>query len=870
MSQAGEVAYGNTFGLEKPSRRVKIVRAAKMRPTYSLKRFFSLALVSLVLAGIGAGGAFAYFYNYYSTIVEARVRSGFWHSRGGVYAAPYKLRVGAAASAESVTEILRRSGYVEGSDSDGIWNGGFSITGNTLNITESPRSGAELDSANIKFANDRISEIIVNGEVRKEYSIEPEMLIGRTESKRTGNEVLDFSEIPDNLKNAIIVAEDQRFFSHHGIDPRGILRALIRNVSGNEVRQGGSTITQQLVKNTFLSPERSYRRKFAEAFLALALENHMSKEQIFALYCNEIYLGQYGSTGVHGIEQAAEVYFGKKLNELSLAESAAIAAMIKNPNRFSPDKDDVAAKTRRDAIISKMEELGAANGSEAELALQLPIVLAKPSTKFHSIAPHFLDAATRDLSGKFSGDYLNTNFNTRVYTTIDTHLQELAETAVTARLAGLDKIYAKKGIKLQASLVAIDPQNGHVLAMVGGRDYKESQFNRATDAMRQPGSTFKPFVYATALERGYTPITVFDDRPTEFLYASSKPYKPENYGDHYAMKNITLKTALAKSSNVVAVKTAFEAGLDNVAEKAAEFGFQNVKAYPSMALGTMEVTPLQLAVAYASFANGGKRVEPVFIDRIVSGEEKTLYTAPESDEKIISEQTAYMITDMLEATVERGTAAKANGALGRNVVFAGKTGSSKDGWFVGYTPNLVTVVWVGTDGNEDVRATGGEIALPLWVDFMRATVRSRPELGGSAFPMPRGLTTVVVDPETGMLADQYCPTSERVVMGTSSVSNIKCLLHQPRIDTMVAMDTGEYEQPTIPVTIPAVDVPYDERPPVTRPYIDEIEEPSDSSVDKNGERPRRVEKPDESIGETYLIEYSRREERNRETRAMRP
>ncbi|MEO8043028.1 MAG: penicillin-binding transpeptidase domain-containing protein, partial [Acidobacteriota bacterium] len=501
----------------------------------------------------------------------------------------------------------------------------------------------------------------------------------------------------------------------------------------------------------------------------------------------------------------------------------------------------------------------------SELALNMPLVLAKPSAKFHSIAPHFLDAATRDLDEKFTGDYLNTNFNTRVYTTIDTQLQQLAERAVAQRLASLDKIYGKKKIKLQASLVALDPRNGHVLAMVGGRDYQESQFNRATDAMRQPGSTFKPFVYATALERGYTPITVFDDRPSEFLYAGTKPYKPENYGGSYAMKNITLKTALAKSSNVVAVKTAFEAGLVNVAEKATEFGFQNVKPYPSMALGTMEVTPLQLASAYASFANGGKRVEPVFIDRIVSGEEKTLYTAPELDEKIVSEQTAYMITDMLEATVERGTAAKANGALGRNVVFAGKTGSSNDGWFVGYTPNLVTVVWVGTDGNEDLHATGGEIALPLWVDFMRASVQTRPEFGGSAFAMPRGLTSVVVDPETGMLADQYCPTSERVVMKAASVSNIKCLLHQPRIDSMHAFDTGEYDQPPVPVTIPAV-VSSEERP-VTRSYIDEVEDPEPRAPEKkNAERPDSFEKPNARVQESYNIEYPRTETKLRKAR----
>ncbi len=871
MSDASELVFEKSLVLKGRRRGVQSVSESdRVRSAHPLRRFLLFAFISCLLFVIAGGVAGAYFYSYYSSIVEARVRSGFWHSRGGVYAAPYKLRVGGIVSAESVVEFLKRSGYVEGEGSDGIWNGSFSVSGHSLNVTESSRVGAESGSVTIKFANDRVAGITVDGVEQNQYSIEPELLIGRTESKRTGNEVLGFDEIPENLKNAIIVAEDQRFFSHNGVDPRGIFRALIKNIRGNEVKQGGSTITQQLVKNTFLSPERSFRRKFAEAFLALALENHMAKEQIFALYCNEIYLGQYGSTGVHGIEQAAEVYFGKKLGDLSLTESAAIAAMIKNPNRFSPDKDDVAAKTRRDAIISKMADVGATTGSEAEIALDRPLKLAPPSTKFHSIAPHFLDAATRDLGGRFSGDYLNTNFNTRVYTTIDTHLQELAEKAVAERLETLDKIYGKKGVKLQASLVAIDPHNGHVMAMVGGRDYLESQFNRATDAMRQPGSTFKPFVYATALERGYTPITVFDDRPSEFLYAGVKPYKPENYGRSYAMKNVTLKTALAKSSNVVAVKTAFEAGLANVARKAAGFGFRNIKPYPSMALGTMEVTPLQLAAAYASFANGGRRIDPVFIERIVTGEERTLYTAPETDDNIISEQTAYMITDMLEATVERGTARKASGALGRNVVFAGKTGSSNDGWFVGYTPNLVTVVWVGADTNQDLHATGGKIALPLWVDFMRATIQSRPELGGSAFPMPRGLVSVVVDPETGMLADQYCPQSERVVMKTSSVSNIKCLLHQPRLDTMLVAETGEYDQPSTTITIPAVDISYGEERRVTRPYIDEIEEPATRSPDKKAERPDLVEEPDVRSRDTYYVEYPRTEKKRRRAPEINP
>jgi membrane carboxypeptidase/penicillin-binding protein len=332
--------------------------------------------------------------------------------------------------------------------------------------------------------------------------------------------------------------------------------------------------------------------------------------------------------------------------------------------------------------------------------------------------------------------------------------------------------------------------------MVGGRDYNESQFNRAAEALRQPGSTFKPFVYAAALERGMTPVTVYNDAPMEFQFYNRKNYKPANYGDSYAMKNITLKTALAKSSNVVAVKTAVDAGLETVARKAGDFGFDNIQAYPSMALGTMEVTPLQLAAAYAAFVNGGRRVEPTFIDRIVSVDDEIVYRSEQPDEQIISPRTAYMITDMLRAVVERGTASKAAGALGKDVAFAGKTGSSKDGWFVGYTPNLITVAWVGLDENEDIQATGGEVALPLWTDFMKSVVQARPEFGGENFAMPRGLTEVTVDPETGMLADAFCPAKEKVVVATGVVSGIRCFKHQPMPESFVAdADAPQANQP---------------------------------------------------------------------------
>ena len=768
-----------------------------------IKTSFLYSLIILAIVAVISVFGFFYFYSYYSAIVEQRIASGFWHNRAGIYAAPRTLLVNQKISKNETVELLRRSGYVEKDSPDEIWNGSFTVNDDSVEIKTNNYFGMKAETANIKFSDNKIVSIGNGISPLEKYDIEPELLTGRSEAKRAINHALKYEEIPENLRNAILTAEDQRFFEHYGLDPQGIARAFYQNIASYEIKQGGSTITQQLVKNTFLSPEKSFYRKFEEAFLSIALENKMSKQDIFALYCNEIYLGQYGSTGVHGVEQAARAYFDKDLKDLGLTEAAAIAAMIKNPNHYAPHKKETEAKLRREWIIAKMQEAGKVSPDEAQTVLKAELVLSKPKHNDQIIAPYFVDAATKALTTDFQRDVFNTNYNMRVYTTIDTQLQSIAEQSVNQHLEKLDKIYGKKGLNLQATLVAINPKNGQVLAMVGGKDYRESQFNRATEAKRQPGSTFKPFIYATALERGRTPMSVFSDRATEFVYDNGKPYKPANYGGSYTNDEITMKTALAKSSNVVAVEVAMDSGLSRVARQAEEFGFENIQAYPSMALGTMEVTPLELAAAYAVFANGGKQVKPTFISKIISGEDDVIYESVPGEKQIVSEKTAYMITDMLQAVVERGTARKADGALGKNVVFAGKTGSSKDGWFVGYTPNLVTVAWIGLDDNEDINSTGGEIALPLWTEFMKSAIQIRPEFGGESFPVPKGLVTVEIDPETGMLADTYCPRRETVVVPSSASSNIKCLRHQPDLpDTLLAenMETSEVLDKMIVIT----------------------------------------------------------------------
>jgi penicillin-binding protein 1B len=747
--------------------------------TSALKKWiFGISLTLLLCCAIAAVG-FYHFYSQAAAVVDQRIKLGFWQTRSGIYAAPHVLKTGQTIKTEELIAILRHSGYVEG-ESRNIWNGNFTVTGSTVSIQTNHSADDQPETINLEIAQDKIAKIKNGNRTLDAYELQPEMISGNSEAKRDSINPLKFEQIPEVLRNAIIVTEDRRFFEHGGFDPRGIFRALYRNVSDNEIRQGGSTITQQFVKNVFLGNEKTYGRKFSELFLSLALEKNLSKEDIFALYCNEIYLGQHGSTGIHGVEQASRSYFGKKIENLSVAEAATLAAMIKSPHKFAPNRNYEAAKERRNLVIQKLFEEGLISRDEAEKARGEEIVLAAPTKNDKSIAPYFVDAVVKEMS-----DEKLPESNLRVYTTIDPQLQEMAENSVNKKLAELDKAFAKKGLTPQASLVAIDPKNGHVLAMVGGRDYAASQLNRATEARRQPGSTFKPFVYATALEQGKLPTSIVDDRPTAFN-VDRNPYKPANYGNSYAMHEITLKTALAKSSNVAAVEIALESGLNKVATTAEKLGLNRPEAYPSMALGTEEITPLQLAAAYASFASGGKRVEPVFVSQVVSGEGNLVYKNKDAGAQVVSPQTAYMITDMLGAVVERGTARAAKDSLGKDVAFVGKTGSSKDGWFVGYTPNLVCVVWIGFDENKDIGFTGGEVALPVWVDFMKKATEARPEFGGSAFPMPKGLMEVTIDPETGMLADEHCPLREKAVVPSKSFSNLVCLRHQPKPETIYA------------------------------------------------------------------------------------
>ena len=735
-------------------------------------------------------------YKYYSRVIDARLASGYLTSRPGLYAAPRLIKTGQALSRAELVNALRRAGYVEPEGSD-VWSGSFRETESTIEIRPSHTNQSRPSIVKISFDdNKKISQLTADGLLVDSFTLEPEVLSNDLFSKTGKREIVRYADIPPVLVHAILSIEDHRFFQHSGLDVFGITRALLRN-AGDEhdehSRQGGSTITQQLVKNTYLSPERTLQRKYAEAMLAVALERRLSKEDILALYCNEIYLGQRGAVAARGVKEAAHLYFGKELKNLTLGEAATIAGMIQGPSRYSPLRHAEAAQVRRNAVLEAMVRDGWIDADQAAATAKEPVVVTATTNSEDSLAPYFVDYVNRTSESQFDASPANQ----RIYTTIDLDLQQAAESALRRQLDRLDAGEKGRARKPQAALVALDPKTGNVLAMVGGRDYAESQLNRATDARRQPGSTFKPFVYAAAIEDGMSPVQMFADAPRDFIYDRNKVYRPANFGGGYTMRDVTMRTGLVKSLNVVTVDVALQTGLARIANLAQQFGLPRPERYPSLALGTKEVTPLELAAAYASFVNGGRRVEPKVITSV--GEPPATHGGGDSsgsqvaDLQVVSPTTAYMITNMLAAVVDHGTARAARGAV-KGTAIAGKTGTSRDGWFVGYTPNLVCAVWIGFDDNQQLGLTGAEAALPAWVDFMSDAVELKPELGGRNFECPEGIEFVEIDADTGSLSTLLCPRRELIAVTERLAPNVECFLHANLPDSIGSEKVAEGEE----------------------------------------------------------------------------
>jgi len=615
--------------------------------------------------------------------------------------------------------------------------------------------------------------------------LEPELIGGLFAGTWEERRLVTLSEVSPRLLQAIIVVEDQHFYEHPGIDVSGIARALLSNLRSGHVVQGGSTLTQQLMKNFFLSDERSLRRKVREAFMALMIERRFSKEEILENYVNEIYLGQRGAQGVHGVWEASRLYFAKDPSDLTVAECATLAGMIRAPNRISPFRNPERCKVRRDYALGLMLEHGLISAEEHAGAMQEPL-RTTPGTMPTAEASYFVDVVRQELAQTYPPEVL-TGEGLQVYTSLDTRLQRLAEQTVREGLAELERKHAwlrseDPAEQLQACLIAIQPQTGAIKAMMGGRGYKSTQFNRCTQALRQPGSVFKPFTYLAAFEatreqgHGVQPTTLLMDEPFEWSYPGGT-WSPSNYGNF--MGEVTVRSALERSLNAATARLAQQVGLQPILEMAQKMGISTkLPPYPSVVLGAAEVIPFDVAQAFSVLANGGLRANLLSIKGVSDRSGASIERNPIQVEQVVNQDSAYLVTHLMEGVVDRGTAARAR-RLGFKHPAAGKTGTTNDyndAWFVGFTPDLLTVVWVGFDRKRSVRLAGGEAALPMWSEFMKKAEQGLP---AHPFLPPPGVILVRIDPESGGVATAACPTTIDEAFFAELAPSHACPLHTP-------------------------------------------------------------------------------------------
>ena len=734
-----------------------------------------MAILAILILIVGS--VFAFFYVKYSHVIDARLRGDVLIRTTGIYATPRTLHAGPAVTLTSLKSFLDSIGYVESTKEADSKRGRYQITGNAMEIHSS--SDAVINSVR-QFPN----LIITFGPGAKGITkmtdldskrtletavIEPEMLTAfSNDEKRQKQKLVSFKDLPKDYVNAVVAIEDRQFFEHAGINFRGIIRAVWRDASEGQMQQGGSSITQQLIKNFFLTPERTWKRKSQEMMMALVLETKLSKEEIFQLYSNEVYMGQSGAYAINGVGEAASTYFNKDVVNLTLPEAAFLAGIIRGPSLYSPYRDPARARARRNQVLDSMAEAGFITRETAEQAKAVDLKIQPKRTALNNDAPYFVDYLQQQLSNEMaSRDAERQSY--RVYTTIDMDLQRAADKAVNDTLTQLDQIFAKrkkdpvKPGTLQAALVAMNPKTGEILAMVGGRDYAQSQLNRAVEANRQPGSVFKPIVYATALSSFYdgtdddrlTAASVFMDAPETFLYGRGQTYSPENFGKTYSNRNVPLREGLVHSLNVVTVRVAEKVGYPKIARMAERLGLPRPQPYPALALGTAEATPLQVATAYTAFANSGELTTARVIKKITYADGGGISETKRQSQQALKPEIAWLMTNIMQDVLNRGTASRAR-AMGFTATAAGKTGTSRDGWFAGYTPNLVCAVWVGFDDNSELGLEGAKSALPIWTAFMKAALAARPELAGEFPAKPDSIITAEIDPTTGLLATDQC------------------------------------------------------------------------------------------------------------------
>ncbi len=633
--------------------------------------------------------------------------------------------------------------------------------------------------AAIDFEKNVILEIWNMEEIKKLSLLElgPEVIMQFFGEDRELRNIVSLDTIPDDLINAVIAIEDNRFFDHFGVDPAGILRALFTNIKHGAIRQGGSTLTQQLAKNYFLTHERTFKRKLNELFISIAIELRYSKNEILEIYLNEIYFGQKGSVSVNGVGEAAAFYFGKDVENLTLSESAIIAGMIKGPNLYSPYADMGRCRNRRDQVLNIMRVKGLISTEEAEIVRKEEIQTIGYE-KYSKTAPYFLDYVSRQLRELYP-DTILSSMGFSIYTTLDTEIQAAAEKVLEKGLLRLeDKIPSLKRTdpeqQLQGAVVVIQPHTGNILAMVGGRDYRVSQFNRITQARRQPGSCFKPIVLASLLD-DFKPSDDLSNEETTY-HLNGIEWTPENFGDMPA-SSMSVRDMLKLSCNRAAVDLVVRGGPDRVVKSVTQFNFSTeFQPYPSIVLGAFEVFPIELASAYCVFAADGIQMFPLSLKDVVDEQDNLLVRRHMDINSVISPAKAFLITSMLETVVNDGTARSLK-HMGIDFCAAGKTGTTndfRDAWFIGYMPDFLALVWVGFDNGESILSTGSGAALPIWADLVRSIPGS---LSQNRFTMPPGVVKKRICSESRELAVTRCTNNYEEYFLEENAQKTKCHIH---------------------------------------------------------------------------------------------
>jgi len=740
-------------------------------------------LGAALLSVLAVTGTTTYYYVEYSKMIDLRLSGRALQKTTQIYSGPQRINEGEILSRDDLASLLQRAGYRTQAISGGV--GQYKPEADRIEIH--PGAGSFFYGTNamqVQFAGKSIKAIraLPSGEELATAEVEPQLLTNLFDSAREKRRPVRYEDLPKVLVDAVLSAEDKRFFEHPGFDPVRILGAAWADLHKTSRLEGASTITMQVARSFFFTTERTWRRKLAETLVALQLEHRFTKKEIFELYANEIYLGNRGSFSIHGFAEASLAYFGKDIHQLTLGEAAFLAGIIRAPNHYSSvDRRPERAIEARDRVLAQMIENKRVSASAAEGAKKSTFHFVSGSVEA-SAAPYFVDMVKDHLLEKFSETELLAE-NYRVYTTLDPDLQQAASQALDIGLKNVDSLLASRYVKwrkerakakstepvpqVQVALIALDPKTGEIKALIGGRNYGQSQLNRAI-ARRQPGSAFKPFVYAAAFDNAVdgvapvvTPTTTVVDEPTTFEFEGQE-YTPTNYGERF-LGTVTLRDALTNSLNVSTVKVAEMVGYGRVVQVARQIGLgQHIMATPAVALGAYEMTPLDVAAAYTIFADRGVRAEPAFLRSVVRADGTPIERPTPQTRQALDPRVAYLVTSILQDVLNKGTGAGVR-ARGFTAPAAGKTGTSRDGWFAGFTSNLVCIVWVGFDDNRDLNLTGSAAAGPFWAEFMKRAVALPSYQNVQDFPAPEGIVTATIDPETLQLATPNCPVTRQEV-----------------------------------------------------------------------------------------------------------